>query len=136
MSSGAGIEQGVMAVAADNNIKTAIIFKNRDTYQGETNKTTASLLQYKFDIDFPGASAEGDIIYQIIANATHSGSPTYADIDTNDSIIEYDHTTSTGSSVTYSSGGQVMLQGKIQYFFDTSGGAQAVSSNIPQEITE
>jgi len=110
---GAGAGQANM-VLSGTNVGTAIIFHNKTSYKSKTNKVIAKLLQYAIYVD-PPSSGSGSVAWQLIANATYSGSPTYADIDSNSSIIEYDHTAPTGASVEYSSSGRVILCGNLYY---------------------
>ena len=55
------------------------------------------------------------MIFQIIANPDLSGAPNYVDVDPDSSVLQYDHTPGTGASVSYVSGGRVILQKQLPY---------------------
>jgi len=119
------LEQGAVTLSSTN-VKTLVIFKVRDTYQSKTNKVIAGLLAWNCYI-IPPTTGSGEVIFQIIANPTLSGAATYTNIDTNNSILSYDHTAITGASVSYSSGGKVLLSAIGTY--------SAAQGNNPAQVT-
>lgn len=78
--------------------KTNILtIRNKSTYQSVTNRTPINILKYSAAVD-GNKPAE----FELVKNATLGGSPSYTDISTNTSVIEYD---TAGTTVT---GGQVI----------------------------
>lgn len=112
-------EQGAM-VLTSTNVGTALILQGRSTYQSKTNKVKAVLRSMMLAVDPPGSSADGEIIWQLVKDATLSGAASYTDVSTNHSVLEYDHTASTGASVEYASGGTVLATGHMYYYASTS----------------
>jgi len=74
-----------------------ITIRNKSTYQTITNRTPVNLLKYSLSVD-GNKPAE----YQLIKNTTLGGTPSYTDISTNTSVIDYD---TAGTTIT---GGQVI----------------------------
>lgn len=136
LADGTALEQGnVNLVGTD--VTTAVIFRMRDTYQTEINKVAAKLLQWNTSVR-PPASGDGTVLFQLIAGnvdtITFSAAPTYSQIDTDNSTVEYDHTAGTGASVEYVSGGRVILQS--QQFYSAGQGNSSSNgslSNIDSE---
>ena len=91
-------------------------FENKTTYKTISNKVKATLLRYKFLVDAP-ASGTGTVELAIIKNATLSGTPSWVDIDTDNSVMRAD------SVQTYASGGQIIFYDYVQY----TAGAGAVT---------
>ena len=118
--SGAAAEQGQMTLTGTN-VGTMVIFHLKDTFQSIVNKVRAKLLSYDFHIDVPGGTATGTVIFQIVANPTLSGSATYADINSNSSTVEYDHTPGTGASVN-ATGGLPLVTAHLEYVGSNKGG--------------
>lgn len=111
---GVAAEQGEITLTSTN-VGTLAVFHNKTTFNSKTNKIRVNLLRYKFWIDAPSTSVIGTLLFQVIANPTLSGAATYADIETNNSVMEVDHTNGTGASVTYASGGKVVLTEILDY---------------------
>jgi len=109
-------------------VLTLGIFQNKDDFQDKTNKTKAILTAYEFHVPTPSGNVYGDVIVQLVKNATLTGTPTYNDINTDSSVIEYD-TTGTGATVDYSSGGRIALTEVVSYIGANRSGS--VSRNIP-----
>ena len=74
-----------------------LTIRNKSTYQTITNRTPVNLLKYSLSVD-GNKPAE----YQLIKNTTLGGTPSYTDISTNTSVIDYD---TAGTTIT---GGQVI----------------------------
>lgn len=110
---GVAADQGSMTLTSTN-VGTVVIFHSKTTYKTKTNKVEAELLQMDVSVDDP-PSGSGDVIIQLVAQPTLSGAASYTDIDSDNSIIEYDHTAGTGASVSYSSGGRVIRTLAIPY---------------------
>jgi hypothetical protein len=77
------------------NVETLAIFHNKTTFFGRTNKKKARLLSYNFNVDIGAGNGYGAVLFQIVGNPTLSGTPTYADIETLGSTMEFDHTLGT-----------------------------------------
>lgn len=127
MSAGAGPESNEYTFSSTD-VLTIGIFKNKDDFAGKANKSKAYLTAYNFYAPTPAGADYDDIVIQLVKNPTLSGTPTYYDINTESSVIEYD-TTSTGATVDYVSGGRVALTEYIAYLGANKGGS--VEKNIP-----
>lgn len=95
------------------NVLTLGTFRNRATFQGETNRVKAVLLRYHYFVDAP-ATGTGTVEFKIRKNATMSGTASWVDVDTNNSILETDKTR------TYSSGGWSILTEWLGYSSSTA----------------
>ena len=69
-----------------------ITIQNKSTYQTITNRTPVNILKYSLSVDGTKPAE-----FQIVKNATLGGTPSYTDISTNASVIEYD---TAGTTVT------------------------------------
>ena len=74
-----------------------VTIRNKSTYQTLTNRTPINILKYNISVD-GNKPAE----FQLIKNTTLGGSPSYTDISTNTSVVDYD---TAGTTI---SGGQVV----------------------------
>lgn len=74
-----------------------ITIRNKSTYQSLTNRTPINILKYSTSVD-GNKPAE----FQLIKNGTLGGTPSYTDVSTNTSVVDYD---TAGTTVT---GGQVI----------------------------
>lgn len=74
-----------------------LTIRNKSTYQSVTNKAPINVLKYSIAVD-GNKPAE----FQLIKNTTLGGTPSYTDVSTNTSVIEYD---TAGTTIT---GGQVV----------------------------
>lgn len=99
------IVQGETAIAA-NTTETIVIFHSKSLFHGKNNHKKALLSAYTFHLDIPSGTQIGVVVFQLVGVQTLSGVPTYTDINTASSIIEYDHddTTGTGASVDVTAG--------------------------------
>ena len=79
-----------------------LTIQNKSTYQSITNRTPVNLLKYSIAVD-GNKPAE----FQLIKNTTLGGTPSYTDISTNTSVIDYD---TAGTTI---SGGQVIDFGTL-----------------------
>lgn len=114
-------EQGEMTLSLTN-VGTIAIFNSRDTFHDKTNNVKAALSGYRFEIDIPeGTNVFGTVIFQIVAVNTLSGTPTYTNIDTNSSVMRYNHTNGTGASVEVLSGKPIITEA-LNYVSIKSGG--------------
>ena len=89
-------------------VATAVHFQNKTTYKTQPNKNKAQLVKLKLFIDAP-ASGTGTVEIKFYKNATITGTPSYTDVDTDNSTIEY------ATNVTYSSGGKLVFVDYIGY---------------------
>jgi hypothetical protein len=62
-----------------------LTIRNKSTYQSITNRTPVNILKYSSSVD-GNKPAE----FELVKNTTLGGSPSYTDISTNTSVIEYD----------------------------------------------
>jgi hypothetical protein len=97
-------------------------FQNKSTYKTVDNKVKASLYLYSVTL-FPPATGEGLIEFQIIKNATLSGTSNYIDVDTDNSVIAIDNV------ATYASGGRVIKSNALYYSTGTGNQASFSSSS-------
>lgn len=116
------------------NVSTLAVFHNKTTYNSRINKKKARLLSYNFSVDISAGSSYGVVVFQMVANPTLSGAATYSDIETTGSVIEYDHVTGTGASVSYASGGKVILNEHADYVQANKGGAVGEGSLDAERI--
>lgn len=79
-----------------------VTIRNKSTYQTLTNRTPINILKYSISVDGTKPAE-----FQIVKNATLGGTPSYTDISTNTSVIEYD---TAGTTVT---GGQTIDFGTL-----------------------
>jgi len=120
MEDGAGPLQGEMDLNGTN-VGTIVIFNAKDTFHDKLNNIKAKLIGYKFQVDIPVGNVSGNVIFQLIGVQTLSGVPSYIDIDTNSSVMRYDHNASTGASVEITAG-KVIAEDSISYVGTTKGG--------------
>ena len=83
-------------------LTNVLTIRNKSTYQTLTNRTPINLLKYSVSVD-GNKPAE----FQLVKNTTLGGTPSYTDISTNTSVIEYD---TAGTTVT---GGQAVDFGTL-----------------------
>ena len=130
---GTGAEKGE-ATLAGTTVKTMALFRSKPTYKGKANKVKTRLLSYEFVVDVPSGTAIGTVIFQLIGNPTLSGAGTFADIDTDNSVMEVDNAAGTGASVSYVSGGKVLLTTTTQYTGANKGGSTGKASIDAERI--
>jgi hypothetical protein len=114
---GRPFEASLSRTLSGTNLATFGTFRCRSTYQTVANRVPARLTRYHFFIE-PPASGTGVVEFRIRKNATLAGVPSWTNIDTNNSIIEYD---TTG---TYSSGGRGIFTEYLVYSSAPGGGAK------------
>jgi len=95
-------------------LKTLGTWHNKAQYKGVANKVKAQLLRYKFLVQ-PPESGTGTVRFKIIKNAVLSGTPEYADLDADNSVLEVDVVQ------TYSSGGKSIFTDYVSYSATTGG---------------
>jgi len=110
---GVGLDEGDVSLTGSDVLTIAII-RSKDVYQTIDNSVAAFLYRWENYANSPDTGA-GEVVFQIILNPILTGTPTYTDIDTQNSTLQIDHTAGTGASVSYSSGGRVILQKQIPY---------------------
>lgn len=123
-------EFGGSGTLSSTNLLTLTNFRNKTTYKTVSNKVKASLLRYKFFVDSP-VSGTGTVEFKITRNATLSGTPSYTDIDADNSVMEYDTT------ATYLSGGQNIFTDWVGYASGTAPSAPTTggdSSEVAQSF--
>ena len=96
-----------------------ITIRNKSTYQTLTNRTPINILKYSLSVDGNKPSE-----FQIITNATLGGTPSYTDIGTNTSVVEYD---TAGTTVT---GGKAVDFGALAAAGSISEGGQVTTDII------
>lgn len=133
IAAGTGPDQGSMTLVGTN-VNTIVLFRSKSTFNGVSNNVKARLSSYEFVVEVPSGNVVGTVVMQIIGNPTLSGAATYSDINANSSIMEYDHTPGTGASVTYASGGSVLLTTSLNYIGTAKGGAVAKTSIDAESI--
>jgi hypothetical protein len=74
-----------------------LTIRNKTTFASKVNKTSIQVLNHNIAVDGTKSS-----IVELVKNATIGGSPSYTDVSTNTSVIEYD---TAGTTVT---GGQIL----------------------------
>lgn len=92
---------------ATTTLATMGTFRNKATYKTLNNKVKAKLLKANFFID-PPESGNGVVEIKVIKNAI-IGTPTWSDVDVDNSVIERDNTAN------YTSGGQTILTEWLPY---------------------
>lgn len=110
---GPGPSQGDV-ILSGTTVATLAVFRSKNTYKTKDNTVKSFLTLWENYVQSPAAGT-GDVEFQFVRNPTLSGVPTYSDIDTDNSVFEYDHTAGTGASVSYTGGGRVILQKQIPY---------------------
>jgi hypothetical protein len=77
-------------------LTNVLTLRNKTTYQTLTNRTPIKVLKYTVSVDGTKPAE-----FQMIKDATLGGSPSYTDVSTNTSVIDYDTagTTVTGGTV-------------------------------------
>lgn len=125
LQDGASANQGEM-ILDGTNVGTIVVFNSKDTFKSKANNIKARLTGYKFEVDIPTGNVYGDVIFQLVGVQTLSGVPTYSDINTNSSIIRYDHNSSLGASVDVTSG-VVIAESSISYLGSSKGGSSSTA---------
>lgn len=97
---------------------TIVTFRNKATFQGIENRVKAKLIRYEFFVDAP-ASGTGTVQFRIEKNAVLTGTPTWVDNDTLNSIIEAD------TVADYDSGGRTIF---VEHAGYSSGTGNATKS--------
>ena len=123
---GVGIEKGEVTLSGTD-VSTLAIFKSKTTYNAYPNKIKSKLLDLNLHVDTPSGASLGTVIFQIVKNGTFSATPTYVDIDSINSSIEYDHTAGTGSSVDCT-GGNPIFTFPVAYSGANKGGTVSKSA--------
>ena len=100
-------------------------FRNKSTYQGETNRVKALLVRYEFSVDAP-ASGSGTVQFRIEKNANLAGNPTWVDNDTTNSVIDLD------AVQTYASGGKTIFVEHVGYA-SGSGNSPKAGGSVSQQ---
>lgn len=100
-------------------------FRNKTTYKGIENRVKAKLLRYKFSV-YPPASGSGVVQFRIEKNASLTGTPTWNDVDSDNSTLELDLVQ------TYNSGGKTIYVDEVHY----SSSAGSSGSNMSDSVQE
>ena len=114
---------GTVALSGTN-VATLAVFENKSTYQSKTNRVKGELVNMSFAVDAP-ASGSGKVQFSFIRNPTLSGTPSWTDVDADNSVIRYD------TVQTYGSGGVDVWTEWLDY----SGGANPNSSKSSQQAS-
>ena len=96
-----------------------ITIRNKSTYQTLTNRTPINILKYSVSVDGVKPAE-----FQLIKNTTLGGTPSYTDISTNTSVIDYD---TAGTTIT---GGQSIDFGTLGATGTVSEGGQVTTDII------
>ena len=99
-------------------------FGNVVTFISKSNihNVTSKLTGFRFSVDIPdGSNLYGEVVFQLVGVGSFTGTPTYIDIDTNNSCIAYDHTNLLGSNVNITTS-KSLLSESISYVSVKSGG--------------
>jgi hypothetical protein len=87
---------GVVTIASGDNI--LITYRNKSTFKTISNKITALLKRFNGSVD-----GTKNVSIGIFKDPTFSNSPTWANVDTNDSVMEY------STDATYSANGTLLM---------------------------
>lgn len=98
-------------------LATLGVFRNKTTYKTIANKVRSVVLKYALFVDAPN-SGSGTVQFKIIKGATLAGTPIYADVDADNSVIEFD------AVQTYGSGGRTVLTDWVSYAAAAGGSAK------------
>jgi len=102
-------------------VSTVVLFRSKASFGSKTNKVKSILSAYDFHINIPSGNNTGEVVFQIVKVNTLSGVGTWTDINTNSSIMEYDHS-STGASVTVTDGTPLITK-IVEYAGEKNGGS-------------
>jgi len=131
ITSGTAAKQGEILVNTTDTV-TAVLFRAKDTFKTKPNNIKARLSGYTFTVDIPAGNYYGDVVFQLVRVTSISGTPTYVDINSNSSIIQYDHTNGVGASVSVTAGVPI-AQETVSYTGASKGGtAGKVTINAEQ----
>jgi len=98
-------------------IGTVVTFENMSTFNSKDNAVKVRLLRYEFFVDKP-SNADGTVQFDIIANPSLTGTPSWTDEETGNSVMRYD------TVQQYDSGGKPILTEWVGYSgFHNSGAA-------------
>lgn len=100
---------------------SVVNYRSLSTFASKTNKIRAKLVRYHFFVDAP-ATGSGTIRVRIIANPTLGGTPSWNDISTNNSVIQYD------TAGTYTAGTGIV--GLTEWIGYTGGGTGRSSGSL------
>lgn len=119
------VTQGQMALAA-NTTGTVAIFHSKVLFHGKHNHVKSRLIGYDFHVDIPAGTQTGTTIFQLVGVQTLSGTPTYQDINTISSVLEYDHDNiaGTGASVSVTAGVPIITR-NLEWVGANKGGSSA-----------
>lgn len=132
MVSGTGAEQGEMTTVSTN-INTVALFRAKSTFKSKTNNVKAKLTGFSFSVDAPAGNVLGTVVFQIVGSPTITGTPTWNDINTNSSVMEYDHVAGTGATATASAGSPLVTK-NIDYVGANKGGTTGDASIDAESI--
>lgn len=102
-------------------------FLNKTTYKGVTNRVKAKLLRYSIYVDAP-ATGSGTVEFIIRKNATLSGTPSWTDVDADNSVMQFD------TVATYASGGKQIFVAHVGYASGT--GATADTGGATEQAAQ
>ena len=111
---GEGPDSGDVTLPETGEVVTMAVFRSKETYKTVENTVRAFLSLWSTYVESPENGA-GSVSFQVIANPTLTGTADYSDIDTDNSVMEVDHTAGTGASLQYDGGGRVILQSQVPY---------------------
>ena len=114
-------------------VSTLAIFNSKTTFQWKTNKVKTRLLAYEFHVNIPWGNVVWEVVFQIVKVNTLSWTASYTDINTWNSVMEYDHTVSTWASVTVTDATPIITK-HIQYVWSNKGGTVWTASINAESI--
>jgi len=95
-------------------VKTIVAFKSLDLFHGKSNNVKARLTRYTINVYVPAGNVYGEVVFQLIKYSNFTGTPNWVNINSDSSVIQYDHTSGIGSAIVPTSGA-VIDQGLVSY---------------------
>ena len=114
-------DESLSETLSGTSVSTLGTFRNKTTFFGIPNKVKAQLIRYEFVVDAP-SSGYGTVEFKIYKNAVLSGTASYADLDTNNSVLEVDLVQN------YASGGRTIFTEHVQYASSGGNGSKTGGS--------
>lgn len=103
-------------------VSTICLFKAKELFHGKYNSVKARLTGLSFGVDVPAGNVIGTVVFQIIVGPTLSEAASYSDINSNSSMVEYDHINGTGATVDATLGVPLITK-NVEYIGSNKGGS-------------
>jgi hypothetical protein len=97
-------------------IGTVVTFENMSTFNSKNNAVKVKLLRYEFFVDKP-SNGDGTVQFDIIGNPSLTGTPSWTEEETGNSVMRYD------TVQQYDSGGKPILTEWVGYSGSHNSGA-------------